>query len=95
MESLLPLIIQLVSGAVGGNVAGMAMKDKSLGTLGNTIAGLVGGGVGGQIINLLLGLGGDGGAIDIGTIISQIASGGVGGGVMLLIVGAIKGMMNK
>ena len=30
MESLLPLIIQLVSGAVGGNVAGSLLKDQSL-----------------------------------------------------------------
>lgn len=32
MEGLLPLIIQLVSGAVGGNAAGTAMKDLSPGT---------------------------------------------------------------
>ena len=40
------LIIQAVSGAVGGNVAGAAMKDKSLGPVGNSLAGLVGGGIG-------------------------------------------------
>jgi uncharacterized membrane protein YeaQ/YmgE (transglycosylase-associated protein family) len=40
------LIIQLISGAVGGNVAGAAMKESSLGTLGNSIAGIVGGGLG-------------------------------------------------
>ena len=42
------LIIQLISGAVGGNVAGAAMKEKSLGTVGNSIAGIVGGVGGGQ-----------------------------------------------
>ena len=36
------LIIQLISGAVGGNVAGAAMKEKSLGTIGNSLAGIVG-----------------------------------------------------
>ena len=40
------LLINLVSGAAGGNLAGAAMPDKSLGTLGNTVAGLVGGGPG-------------------------------------------------
>ena len=42
MESLLPLIIQLVSGAVGGNVAGSLMKKFSLGTLGNSLVGILG-----------------------------------------------------
>ena len=31
----LGLIIQLISGAVGGNVAGSLLKNVSLGTLGN------------------------------------------------------------
>ena len=35
METLLPLIIQLVSGALGGNVAGSLLKNFSLGTLAN------------------------------------------------------------
>ena len=35
------LLISLISGVVGGNIAGAAMKDKSLGGLGNSIAGLV------------------------------------------------------
>ena len=38
--NLLPLVIQLIAGAVGGNVAGAVLKDKSLGALGNTIAGI-------------------------------------------------------
>ena len=42
------LIIQLISGAIGGNAAGAASKDVSLGPLGNTIVGALGGGVGGQ-----------------------------------------------
>jgi uncharacterized membrane protein YeaQ/YmgE (transglycosylase-associated protein family) len=37
------LIIQLISGGVGGNVAGSMMKQYDLGTVGNTIAGVVGG----------------------------------------------------
>jgi hypothetical protein len=41
---IVPLIIQLVSGAVGGNVAGGLLKNLNLGTLGNSIAGILGGG---------------------------------------------------
>ena len=49
------LIIEAVSGAVGGNVAGAAMKEKSLGAIGNSLAGLVGGGIGGTILLTLMG----------------------------------------
>jgi hypothetical protein len=42
---LINLIIQIVAGAIGGNVAGAASKDMSLGTVGNSIAGAIGGGV--------------------------------------------------
>ena len=44
------LIVEAVSGAVGGNVAGATMKDKSLGAVGNSIAGILGGGIGGTIL---------------------------------------------
>ncbi len=47
---LINLIIQLISGAVGGNVVASAAKNIDLGTLGNSIAGAIGGGVGGQIL---------------------------------------------
>ena len=52
--NLLPLIIELVSGAVGGNVAGGLLKNLSLGPVGNSIAGIVGGGVGGQLLGMLV-----------------------------------------
>lgn len=94
MESLLPLIIQLVSGAAGGNVAGSLMKNMSLGTIGNSIAGLVGGGLGGQLLGML-GLASGAGEMDIGGIVSSIAGGGVGGGVVMAVVGMIKKAMAK
>jgi uncharacterized membrane protein YeaQ/YmgE (transglycosylase-associated protein family) len=36
------LIIQLISGAVGGNVAAAAIKDQSPRTVGHSIAGIIG-----------------------------------------------------
>jgi len=87
----LGLIIQLISGVVGGNVAGAQLKEKSLGVLGNSLAGLVGGGLGGQILTALLGLGTAGASgLDLGSIIAQIAGGGVGGGILMAIVGLLK-----
>lgn len=88
------LIVQLVSGAVGGNAAGAAMKKLSLGTVGNSVVGILGGGLGGQIL-AMLGMGGGGGSMEAGSIVSSIAGGGVGGAVLLVIVGAIKGAMGK
>lgn len=92
MGNLLPLIIQLLSGAVGGNVAGSLMKNFSLGTLLNSVVGILGGGIGGQILGLL-GVGASTGSMDISSILSGIAGGGLGGGVLLAIVGMIKKMM--
>ena len=94
MGELLPVLIQLISGAVGGNAAGSLMKDKSLGTIGNSIAGIIGGGLGGQLLGLL-GLGTETGGTDIGSIIGSLAGGGVGGGVLMAIVGMIKNAMSK
>jgi len=92
---IVPLIIQLVSGAIGGNVAGSAMKNLSLGTLGNSIVGILGGGLGGTILQSLLGMGGESAGMDIGSIVSNIAGGGVGGGVLLAIIGVVKNMLGK
>ena len=94
MQNLLPLIIQLICGAVGGNVAGSAMKKYNLGTLGNSIAGILGGGIGGQLLGLL-GVGAAGGGLDLAGIIGSIAGGGVGGAVLMLIVGLIKKALAK
>lgn len=91
MESL---IIQLISGAVGGNVAGKAMPNFDLGTLWNSVAGVIGGGIGAQLIGAVVpGL--LSGGLSVGGIVSSIASGGVGGGVLLALVGVVRNMMQK
>ena len=91
---IIGLIISLLSGAVGGNAAGALMKDKSLGTLGNSLAGIFGGGIGGVILQVL-GLFAKDGGVNLGSIIANIASGGVGGGILLAIVALLKGAMAK
>lgn len=94
------LIISLLSGAVGGNAVGGLLKKLNQGTLINSIAGIVGGGLGGQILGFLgapetAGAAGEVAGLDIGSIIGQVASGGVGGGVVLAVVGFVRNMMNK
>ena len=89
----LPLIIQLASGALGGNLAGKAMPKFSMGTLLNSILGIVGGGLGGsQLGNLGIDLSS---GMDLAGIISSVASGGVGGGVVMAIIGLIKNAISK
>ena len=90
----LGIIIQLISGAVGGNVAGRVMPGKSLGTLGNSVAGILGGGVGGQIL-AALGFSVAQGGSDLASILGGIGSGGVGGAVALLAVGLIKSVLGR
>jgi len=96
--NIVGLIIQLVSGAAGGNIAGGLLKKFSLGPIWNSVVGIVGGGLGGQLLGLL-GLGGaaaaGGGALDIGSIVSGVAGGGVGGGALLAIVGVVRQAMKK
>lgn len=92
--NIVSLIIEVISGAVGGNVAGAAMKENSLGTMGNSIAGIVGGGLGGTLLQTVMGTAAaGGGSLDLTTILSDVAGGGVGGAILMAIVGIIKNKM--
>ena len=90
MEMLISLLVQIISGAVGGNLAGMT--KQSLGTGLNTFLGGVGGLVLGQIVSALTGTSG-GEAMDVATVGSNIVGGGVGGLVLTWVVGFIKSKM--
>jgi hypothetical protein len=96
-------IIQLIAGAIGGNSAGAALKQFSLGPIGNTIAGLLGGVGGGQLLGMIIpalsgaatsAAGATGGGMDIGAMVGQLVGGGVSGAVITLIVGFIKQKMS-
>jgi hypothetical protein len=94
--NIISLIIEAVSGAVGGNIAGAAMKENSLGTAGNSIAGIVGGGLGGALLQSVMGgAAAGGGSLDLGTIVSNVAGGGVGGAILMAVIGLIKNAMAK
>ncbi|CAM1372204.1 conserved membrane hypothetical protein [Tenacibaculum litoreum] len=80
-------LISLLSGAVGGNLAGALLKKYSLGTLWNSVVGILGGGLGAQLLGML--------NVDVSGIIGNIAASGVGGAVLLVIVGVIKSAMAK
>ena len=87
------ILINLIAGALGGFGTGKASPSFDLGTIGNIISGLVGGGVLGQIATLLLPAvmaAAQSGNLSIGGIVSQAIAGGAGGAILTAIIGAIK-----
>ena len=92
--SYVPLIIQLVSGVVGGNALGAAVKSLNLGPVGNSIAGLLGGGLGGQLLASLA-QGGAPAGMDVGMILESIGGGVAGGGGLTAAAGFMKQMLAK
>lgn len=96
MEKLLPIIVQLIGGAIGGNAAG-ALKNLRLDKVVATIAGIVGGIGGGQLADLTGLLEKVFGAT-AGTGAEIAGHGGasaIGGAVLAAIVGLIKKSMSK
>jgi uncharacterized membrane protein YeaQ/YmgE (transglycosylase-associated protein family) len=87
-STLMQIIVSLISGGVGGNIAGAILKNVSLGPVGNTIVGLIGGGLGGQLLSMA-------GLLQNGGTVADIGGSAVGGGVLMLIVGLIKNAMAK
>jgi hypothetical protein len=94
--SIISLLLSLVSGAAGGNVAGALFKNLSLGTLWNSVSGIIGGGLGAKILGgLIPALAVGSGGLDIGSIIGQVAGGGIGGGALMAVISMIRTAMAK
>lgn len=89
MEALLPILIQLIAGGVGGNGIAQALKQVNLGTVGNTIAGAIGGVGGTALLGAVPGLDA---VANMGLAGDGIA-GLVGGGVLTAIAGFVKNKM--
>ena len=85
---ILSWIISLITGGIGGNIAGALIKKISLGPIGNTIAGVIGGGFGGQILGSLMGAG----ASSPG-ILGSIVGSGIGGAILMAIIGFVRKSM--
>ena len=91
MEQYLPIIISLLSGAAGGNIAGKILKS-GMGTMGRSVTGIVGG-AGLGFVMQMMGIGGGAAAsgVDAMSIISNVVGGGVGGGILTAILGMVTG----
>ena len=98
MDQLVPLIIQLIGGAVGGNAAGAMLKNANLTAIVRTILGVVGG-VGGtqlaDMMGLLQSILGEAAGTG-GMVAGNAGASAIGGAVLTLVVGLIKqAMANK
>ena len=94
--NLMAVVIQLASGALGGNIAGALLGRFSLGVLGNSVIGIVGGGLAGQILWSLGAWGRRAPAgLDLSAIFWSIAGGAVGGGILLFIIGGIRMIVGR
>jgi uncharacterized membrane protein YeaQ/YmgE (transglycosylase-associated protein family) len=74
------ILISLLSGAVGGNLVGALMKNRSMGPALNTILGALGGLAAGQLAGDAMG----------GTMAANIGASAVGGLLLTLIASFFK-----
>ncbi len=64
--------------------------------MGNSIAGIFGGGLGGTILQTVMGsAAAGGGGMDMQSILANVGGGGVGGAILMAIIGIIKNQMAK
>jgi len=87
------LLINLITGALGGVAVGKSSPTFDLGMIGNIISGLVGGGLLGQVVTLLMPAvmaAAQSGDLSVSGIVSQAVAGGAGGAILTAIIGAIK-----
>lgn len=89
MEALLPIIIQVVTGIIGGQAVGAALKQVDVSQVVKIISGAVGGVGGGVLLDMLAG----GGAL--GGMAGDAIGGVAGGGVLTAIVGMVMKQMSS
>src|SRR5262245_59148520 len=86
--STFAFILQILSGAFAGYVTGNLSKDGMLGQVGNAIVGALAGGIGGQILFAIAGLGGS------VQFVSALLTGAFCGGLGMLVAGLLKSKLS-
>lgn len=93
---IVSLGLGLLSGAAGGNIAGKVM-NSSMGTMGRSLTGIVGGTGLAALAPLIPGLGGlfadpsAGAGLNVSSLLGGAVSGGVGGTILTFILGKVMG----
>ncbi|MDX3926837.1 MAG: hypothetical protein QHC90_13665 [Shinella sp.] len=83
MEALMPIITQLIGGAIGGNAVSAILKQQAASVIVRTIVGAIGGVGGGLLLNAL------GGEAGLTGLVADGIGGLIGGGVLSGIAGAV------
>jgi hypothetical protein len=93
METLIPLLIQLIGGGAGGQIVAKLLKNLDINKVLALITGVLGGVGGGQlagVLDLLKTVFGDG---QMGTILGNGGASAIGGALLTAIVGFIRKAM--
>jgi hypothetical protein len=96
MWTLTNLVVQIVAGILGGHAAATAAKDHSFGVLGHTLAGAVGGGLSGLLLQTLPDMvvsdasGTVNGPTAVDHYVLQGLTGAVAGAILMVVVGFLK-----
>lgn len=91
------LLVPLISGVIGSNLVGSLSKKLSLGPVGNSIAGLLGGGIGAALAFEATGvsIAATANTMGLGPITAALVGGGAGGAALNAIIGAVRNKMQK
>lgn len=88
------VILHLLLGIIGGNIGGLIMRNLNLGFIGNSLAGILGGVMCGQIVSTTLSI-----APQISVLPQHLLGsiiGGIFGGLLLMsLIGIIKTSINR
>lgn len=82
METILPIIVTCIIGAIAGFLAGQIMKGRGFSLIGNIIVGIVGAAIFGFLFGSL-------GLVDI-PYVNEIIGGTIGAVILLFAIGLIK-----
>jgi hypothetical protein len=94
---IVTLVAQLLGGAVGSIIIGALLSGLSLGTFGNMVAGLIGGGAGGRLLTTVLALepAGITAGMDPMAVVAHAAAGAVGGVITLIVIAILRALFAK
>ncbi len=94
-------VIQIIAGILGGHAAAVAAHEHSLGALGHTIAGAVGGAISGYFLQTFAAtlVNGNGAVQDESDLVTQWVTQGltglVAGAILTLVIGLLKHLVDQ
>lgn len=92
--NILPLLIQLASGAAGGNIVSCGCEKISLGPIVSSLTGMLGGELGARVLQLTA-RGQIENASDMKIFLTSLLGGAMGGAALTALLGWIKVMLSR